>query len=176
MRTIDTRVWIVAVGLAVLAACGGGDGDDECYESLLGTRCPSPPVVTCVSWENRVVRSLVEGFTLNPDYSYSPPRAEIAIGQRFAVGPWHPNRHPPDCTLPGPGGPSYYGWGTTDDAVLASEGHIFVGVGSGTARVIVDMPTPSGSREDVELTVCSEPGADEESCPNRVPLDIRVVP
>ena len=59
--------------------------------------------------------------------------------------------------------------------MLAYNGIIFEGIAPGTARVIVDMPTPSGGTETVQLTVCSEPGADPYQCPTRVPLDIRVV-
>ena len=82
---MHTTTWVVVLAVAVTSGCGGG-GDDECVpsEGFFGkgaTYCEVP----CVSWTNLVrPGSLGTGrFDLNPDYTVSPPRAVIAVGQGF---------------------------------------------------------------------------------------------
>ena len=174
MRSIQTRAWLLGVALAVTGGCRGSD--DECVpsEGFFGkgaTYCD----VSCVSWTNLVrPGGLGTGrFDLSPDYSVSPPRAVIAVGQGFHARVLGRDLQPSGCNsfLDGP-----FTYRSTDDAVLAYNGTIYEGIEPGTARVIVDMPTPSGGIETVELTVCRQPDDDPYACPDRVPLNIRVVP
>jgi len=174
MRDIRTQAWPIGVCVALLAGCGSG-GDDGCVPSdgffgLGETFCP----LACVSWTNLVrPGELGTGrFALDPDYTASPPRADIDVGQEFHVRVLGRDLEPSGCNSFLDGLFTYH---STDDAVLAYDGTVFEGIAPGAARVIVDMPTPSGGTETVQLTVCSEPGADPYHCPTRVPLDIRVV-
>jgi len=115
-----------------------------------------------------------------PDWSVSPPRADVRVGQRFQVVQTAIDRRPNGCN-------QGYGRGTvrsTDPSVLDFEGpgahvywSIFVGGAPGDATLeAVELPTPSGGRTTAPLTVCSQPDAPELTCPNRVSLAIRVIP
>jgi hypothetical protein len=188
MPTAGTKTrltWFVAIGLAVAAACGTGSNDDGCVPVdaiFLSSEmyCPVP----CATWTNRVVPQLPwhtgERFRLKPDYSSSPPRAEITVGELFHANVSPHDMQPSGCNK-GFDGP--YTYRSTDPNVFVAQygvdvytiGAVYEGVGPGTARVIVDMPTPSGGFETVEMTICSVPDADPSICP-RVPLDIQVVP
>jgi hypothetical protein len=169
--------WMTALALAVLSGCGGGGGGGDCGGGAWGLP-PVPCEVTCTSWTNQVrPSSLGSGlFGLAPDWSMSPPRADIKVGQRFNVTVGRLDTRPADCNR-GFDSPQMSGR-STDPAVVAVVGvGLFEGVAPGTARVMLDnLKIPSGGAESVELTVCSQANAPEVTCPSRVGLVIRVVP
>ena len=106
MRDIRRQAWLAGLCLAFLAGCGGS-GSDECVPSdgffgLGETFCP----VACVSWVNLVRPGEVGTgrFALDPDYSASPPRADISVGQGFHARVLGRNLEPSGCNsfLDGP--------------------------------------------------------------------------
>jgi len=171
-----TAVFVLAVGLGALSGCGPesvGGGGDECGEGVLGLGT-TPCKVPCASWTNQVRPEELgtARFALDPDWSASPPVAEVAVDQIFRVTIGRINTQPSGCNT-FDGGISY----RSSDPMVLSTGPpgAYVGAGPGTARVIVDLGAPAGRTEAVELTVCSEPDLSEIHCPTRVPLVIRVV-
>jgi hypothetical protein len=167
---------LTALVLAVLPACGGGGYGGGCGGGAPGLPAGTCPV-TCASWTNQVRPYLLgsDFLALAPDWSMSPPRADIKVGQRFRVTTAAVDTRPADCNQ---GLDSPLSYRSTDPAVVAVVGPaLFEGATPGTARVIVDnFRTPSGATESVELTVCSQANAPEITCPSRVSLVIRVTP
>lgn len=169
--------WLPALVLAVLPACGGGGGGGNC-----GHGAPGLPAgeceVDCTCWANQVRPYLLgsDFLGLAPDWSMSPPRADIKVGQRFRVTVGRVDLSPADCNS-GFDSPQM-SYRSTDPAVVLVVGPALLeGVAPGTARVMVDnLKTPSGRAESVELSVCSQADAPEITCPIRIPLSIRVVP
>lgn len=171
------RQGLTALALAVLSACGGGGGGSNC-----GHGAPGLPVseceVACSYWANQV-RPYVLGtdfLGLAPDWSLSPPRADVKVGQRFRVTVGRVDLRPADCNS-GFDSPQM-SYRSTEPAVVAVVGAaLFEAVAPGTAGVMVDnLRAPSGGAETVPLTVCTQANAPEITCPTRVPLVIRVVP
>jgi hypothetical protein len=177
--TVNARraKWVVALALAIPSACGGAGGGQECGYGAPGL--PTTPCeIDCRSWTNQVRPYLLgsDFLALAPDWSVSPPRADIKVGQRFRVTVGRVELSPAACNH-GFESPqmSYRSSQPTVVAVVGSG--LFEGVGPGTASVIVDnLRVPSGRTENLELTVCSQASAPEITCPSRVPLVIRVVP
>jgi hypothetical protein len=104
----------------------------------------------------------------------------VKAGGRFQVVQTAVDLQPSGCN-------QGYGRGTvrsTAPSVLAYQGNgdnvywsVFAGSTPGEATLeAIDLPTPSGGRQTVPLTVCSQPGAAELTCSSRVSLSIRVVP
>ena len=120
-----------------------------------------------------------EVTVLTPDWSVSPPVAEIGVEKRFVVALAALNRYPEGCNQ---------GTGrglvrSTDPSVVTLVGDSnqllwwFAGAAPGEATLEgFDVRTPSGQSQMVPLTVCSGPDGDELTCPRRAPLVIRVVP
>jgi hypothetical protein len=169
--------WLTALALAVVSACGGGGDGQNC-----GHGAPGLPVseceVVCSHWTNQVRPYLLgsDFLGLAPDWSLSPPRADVKVAQRFRVTVGRVDLRPADCNH-GFDSPQM-SYRSTDPTVVAVVGAgLLEGVAPGTASVMVDnMRVPSGGTESVVLTVCSEANAPEVTCPGRVPLVIRVVP
>jgi hypothetical protein len=174
--------WPAVFGLVVLAA-GCVDIVDMIDESCPGGIGLGDPPCDCTYWR-WILTPLSTDYenhpALAPDWSVSPPRADVSVGQRFQVALWAVDTRPGACN-------QGYGSGTvrsTDPSVLAFEGagahhswSVFVGTTPGTASLeAMHLRTPSGGRESVPLTVCSDPDAPARTCPNRVTLLIRVVP
>jgi hypothetical protein len=163
--------------LVVLSACGGGGIGGGCGGGAPGLPA-APCPVTCTSWTNQVRPYLLgpDFLALAPDWSKSPPMADVKVAQRFRVTVGTVDLHPTDCNQ-GLDSPQL-SYRSTDPAVVAVVGPaLFEGVAPGTAHVMVDnLKKPSGSSESAELTVCSEANAPEITCPTRVPLVIRVIP
>lgn len=170
-------IWPVGLGLAFLSACGGAGGGKDC-----GFGAPGLPAqeceVNCTHWSNQVRPYLLgsDFLGLVPDWSVSPPRADVKVGQRFRVTFGVVDLRPGDCNS-GYLSPQMSYRSTAPTVVAVVGAALFEGIAPGTARVAVDnLKAPSGGTETVELTVCSQAGAPETTCPSRVPLVIRVVP
>jgi hypothetical protein len=164
------------LGLCGLLGCDQGSEPCDPGELIFGSlsaSCPSE-ARQCQSWEP----FLAPGRGLHPDWSASPPRADVMVGATFGVGVHTRFNSPANCTT---GQLSYsVEWRATDPSVLRAEteGHLgarFLAVAPGTARVVAEnLAFPGGQTGHAEVTVCSEPGANDFACP-RVPLDIRVL-
>ncbi len=166
-----------AIGLAVLAACGGGGGilggsDDSCR---FGIGLGSPPC-DCVSWAWHLDWN---SSRADPDLSVSPARVDISVGQRFGASMSIHNEHPNACNRGYTNGREDVR--STDPSVVAFAGNdpftfTFVGVAPGSATLVAEnLPTPTDQLTTANLTACTNPPP-RLSCGNRVPLVIRVVP
>ena len=87
--------WLLALALAVPSACGGAGGGRECGYGAPGPACE----IDCRSWTHQVRPYLLgsEVLALAPDWSVSPPSADIRVGQRFRVTVDIVDLNPPNC-------------------------------------------------------------------------------
>ena len=157
--------------LGVLPSCTPGD---SCGGGAIGLPA-TPCEVTCSSWTNQVRPETIgtDRFALAPDWSVSPPQARIGVGQRFRIAVGRLDLRPANCTTWATAGPEIFR--STDESVLRSPiDKVYEGVRPGVAQVVVDVRDPSGRLQPVALTVCSEPTANQITCPTRVPLLIVV--
>jgi hypothetical protein len=183
MRLRLSATTLVVVGCGLVVALGCVDILEKLDESCPGGIGLGDPPCDCMSWTWRLSPFSTDYEdipALEPDWSTSPPLADVTVGRRFQVVLSAVDTRPGACN-------QGYGGGTvrsTDPSVLAFESKgnhhswsIFVGVAPGRASLeAVGLRTPSGGRETAPLTVCSEPNIPSETCTNRIPLVIRVVP
>jgi len=172
---------VAALVLAAAPACVDFNNGPDCGPDVGAPGLPANECeIDCSQWVNQV-RPFALGtdfLALAPDWSVSPPTADVKVGRRFRITTGVINTSPSGCNH-GFDGPQSYR--STEPTVVAVVGPaLFEGVAPGTTMVVVDgMRLPSGRTETVHLTVCSQPtptGAAEVTCPTRVPLVIRVVP
>lgn len=164
----------VAVAGSLLASCGvGSPAGDGCQRIGLHIVDCGP----CTSWQN-----VIEARGLQGEQMGQAARATVKVGARVDVWAVREDVRPTSCSGAGHGAEPQ--WSSTNPAVLRLESTLplagqpaalFVAVAPGAATVVANgLPTPSGRPESVTLTMCTSGSA--LTCPNRVPLEIAVVP
>jgi hypothetical protein len=174
MSTIFKGPAAALVVLSALSAGCGSPAGDSCQRYGLHIVDCGP----CTSWVNVIESTSLQGIQAGARAS-----ATVRVGARFQVSTLRSDARPQNCS--GAGGRAEPQWISTNPEALQLEttlppasqfSAIFVAIAPGSATVVANgMLKPSGQLESVSLTTCTSRTPLGE-CPNRLPLEIVVVP